>query len=396
MPYPAPAPDIALDDYDAVVHSIYDAALQPDRWVGATRAIARLCGASHAMLFTWAHTPAQGGFLFEHGFPNEIIAQWNAKSLVHEDPFVREALRRDLMNEGDVILGDDLVPFDRLVETPFFRNIFQPSNIAGMCGGVVFDTTDAHKLPTAFSIHHGPQQPRFARQHVELVHRLVAHLSRALGVMFHLRDSQLQLASSRAALDRLSAGVLLLDGQRRIQYANPAALRVLQGGGALQFQSGLDASLHARLRLSPRLAAHEPALRQAIDGALASWATVRPERFAEPVVLPDETGRPQCVLHVGPLGVGAFGEAARAVVFVYDLATARALAPAALCELFDTTPAEARAALQVLQGGSAKTMAGRLGVSVNTFNSQLKAAYAKLGTHRQADLMKLLLALASH
>lgn len=59
------------------------------------------------------------------------------------------------------------------------------------------------------------------------------------------------------------------------------------------------------------------------------------------------------------------------------------------------TGAEARAALQLMQGGSSKEMARHLGISVNTFRTQLAAAYAKSNTHRQADLLKLLLALAS-
>jgi DNA-binding CsgD family transcriptional regulator len=58
------------------------------------------------------------------------------------------------------------------------------------------------------------------------------------------------------------------------------------------------------------------------------------------------------------------------------------------------TPAEAMAALQVLSGGSVAQMADRLQVSVNTFKSQLAAAYAKTMSHRQTDLLKLLLSLS--
>ena len=54
-----------------------------------------------------------------------------------------------------------------------------------------------------------------------------------------------------------------------------------------------------------------------------------------------------------------------------------------------------QAALQMTQGGSLDEMAARLGVSINTCKTQLQAAYAKTGTHRQADLLKLLLGLAS-
>ena len=66
-----------------------------------------------------------------------------------------------------------------------------------------------------------------------------------------------------------------------------------------------------------------------------------------------------------------------------------------LCRLLKLTPAEARAALQLTQGGGSEEMATRLGVASNTLKTQLQAAYTKTGTHRQADLLKLLLALAS-
>ena len=105
------------------------------------------------------------------------------------------------------------------------------------------------------------------------------------------------------------------------------------------------------------------------------------------------------VLHVAPLGnAPAFaigGTRPHAIVFLYDLEAAASVAPGTLCELFGLTGAEARAALQVLQGGSVTDMAQRLGVAANTFKSQIKAVYAKTHTNRQADLLKLLLALAA-
>jgi len=67
--------------------------------------------------------------------------------------------------------------------------------------------------------------------------------------------------------------------------------------------------------------------------------------------------------------------------------------PEQLCELFALTPAEARAALQVLVGGTAADMAARLDVSVNTLKTQLACVYGKTLTHRQPDLLKLLLSL---
>ncbi len=48
--------DVDLARYDDVVHAIYDSALNPSSWQETIAAIADLCGASSALLFTCACT----------------------------------------------------------------------------------------------------------------------------------------------------------------------------------------------------------------------------------------------------------------------------------------------------------------------------------------------------
>lgn len=325
------------------------------------------------------------------------------------DPYVQAAVKRKLTAEGTVILGDQLVPRKALVATPFYRELWQPLGIGGMCTSVVFDSTDAHKLPTALTIYHGEQESPFNAAHADLLKRVLPHVSRALGVMFHLRDQQLQIASSLGALERLPSGVLLLDEHRVVRFANEPAKRIFrQGSGFAIEHSGRELNTGAgttpravgELHLRGRLRAFELALQRAISDALAPWSLLdSPNHFSRALVLPDEEGRPQWVVHVAPLGSDslqpAFGERTRAILFVYDLARASLVPTDVLCELFGLTHAEARAALQVVAGGGAADMAARLNVSVNTFKTQLQAAFAKTRTNRQADLLKLLLSLAT-
>lgn len=58
------------------------------------------------------------------------------------------------------------------------------------------------------------------------------------------------------------------------------------------------------------------------------------------------------------------------------------------------TPAEARAAMQLFACGSTQDMASRLGISVNTFKTQIKA-HAKMNTNRPAGLLRLMLSLGA-
>jgi DNA-binding CsgD family transcriptional regulator/PAS domain-containing protein len=317
---------------------------------------------------------------------------------MHEDPYVSSAMERGLLVEGVAVNGDDLVSPEALHNTEFYRELWRPLDIERVCSGVVFDGTDARKLPTALSVYRSRREPRFQADDVDLMRRLLAHLSRALGVMFHLRDSEWRVAASLAALDRLAGGVVLLDARRRIQFANRAAQETLRRADTLLAGSAVSADGEG-LALHPRLKAHDRAFRDALARALRPLAADDVEHFSEALILPDAGGRPACVVHAAPLvptpSFATGGAPAAPVVFVYDHARAAAVAPQTLVDLFGMTPAEARAALQILQGGGVAEMAARAGISENTFKSQLKEAYLKSHTHRQADLLKLLLALAS-
>lgn len=386
-----------LASYDAVVHAIYDAALKPELWPEVVRNIAALHEAPRALLWTYFHKPAQGGFSFSHNITQASQEIWAAKGSAY-DPWVQSAGAQGRLVEGVVSLDHDLVPEAELVQTPFYNEILAPMDIAKVCSGIVFDGTDACKLPVALSVYRSLRDPRFARVDADTMERLLAHLSRALGVMFHLRDRDLQLAASLSALDRLGSGVVLLDGARRMTFANQAALSLLEQGDPVGLMPAVGAA-PLQLRLHRRLAGLEQGFQRALTLALQPVERDAEAHFSQALLLPASDGRPACVVHAAPLptshGFATGGPQARAIVFLYDLQAAAVVQPQQLCVLFGMTRAEARAALQVTQGGSLEEMAARLHVTVNTLKTQLKAAYAKSGTHRQVDLLKLLLALAS-
>jgi len=66
-------------------------------------------------------------------------------------------------------------------------------------------------------------------------------------------------------------------------------------------------------------------------------------------------------------------------------------AEASLVRSRGLTPAEARVAVRMARGSSTARVARELGVSLETVRTHLKRIYAKLGTTRQADLVRILL-----
>jgi len=358
------------------------------------------CGGFCGSIFTPRHRPSQGGIMIAINLPQSMIELWAAR-FVEDDPFTREALARGIFREGQAINGDELLPTPQLLKSRFYRDLWQPVGIGRMGGGVVFDSTDAHKLPTVLVVFRRLSDPPFGAIEMELIRRLVAHMSRALGVMFHLRDQSLREASSRAAMDRLACGVVLLDSEANVVHMNLSARAQLDSGKIWR----LDASPTQRLqlRLSRRLKAHEPAFKRAIAAALRPLADKDQTHFSDALLLPDADEKPSCVLHAAPLRLSA-GQSANladmssvpsAILLLYDLSAAVRVSASLLMQLFDLSQAEAGVALEALQGGGVQAMALRLNVSVNTVKTQLQAVYQKTQTHRQADLLKLLLALSN-
>lgn len=389
----------ALAQYDALVHRIYDAALEPSHWPAVVADIAAACGGSRCLLFTPTTSPKRGGFTIPHNLSQGALERWAAKS-IHEDPLVQAGLRRNLLREGNAATSVDLLSDEELHRTSFYKELWAPLDIARACFGVVFDGIDSHKRPTVLAVYRSERDGLFEPVVVDLVARLVVHLSRSLGVMYHLRDSEWKVASSQAALDRLAAGVLLLDSKGAVQFTNVAAHRVLQCGDPLALVRGV-ASGQLRPTLHARLKRFEADFHQAVRDALSPLEEDSPRHFSQSLVLPDAEDRPAWVVHVAPIGehaalpAGSGDAPSRAIVILYDLGAATSVEPAVLSDLFGLTPAECRVALQVLKGGTAEEMAGRVGVAVTTFKTQLQNVYAKTNTHRQADLLKLFLALVA-
>ena len=387
---------VNMDVYDTLVHAIYDAALHPLRW---PQVLERLCAAFEsrsALLFTPLHGPAQGGFTFTHCISTATVERWSAKS-IHDDVYTQAAVRRGLLVDGMAVNSDDLVPRVEAYASRFYQELWKPAGLSHGCMGVVFAGTDARHLPTAISIYRGPGDASFLPSHVEMLRALLAHLSRSLGVMYHLRDSQLQMAASLAALDRLPGGVVLLDAAGHASFINRSARALFNKGDVV-----IQAAGHglAQLRLAPALRAQEPAFQSLMRRSLEPQSSTV-QYFSDALVICHANGQSACVVQVAPLGSEqSFGTTdgsrpSRAIVFLYSLESVAQVRPELLCELFSLTPAEARAALQLLHGGGVTEMAERLGVSANTFKTQLRVAYEKTHTHRQADLLKLLLSLTA-
>lgn len=191
-------------------------------------------------------------------------------------------------------------------------------------------------------------------------------------------------------LETSGVGVVLVDSAGTVITANAAAHAIVAHTGVLGIHDG---RLHALRQADQQLLLGH--VRQKAEQQRAQG--VDPDCYAAFALLRDDHPLPVTVMiRPGP----SFGPVSAplrrtAIVILRDPARRLKLAAPDLEQLFDLSPAEARLAQLLADGLSMEEAALQLGVSRNTVRSQLQAVFAKTGTNRQGDLVRLLLSSAA-
>jgi len=186
-------------------------------------------------------------------------------------------------------------------------------------------------------------------------------------------------------LDALSTACFLVDSAGRVQYINKLAVAVVDAADGLLLEGSVLTARHAPERahlksfilgaaLRSRSVAHSP------GGSLS----VSRQRSQFPLLV--------SVLPV-PENIAARQLGTSALVFVFDPASVPQSRAASLRQLYGLTPTEAYLADLLLEGLKVSEIADRMNITLETTRCNLKRVLAKTGTHRQTELMKLMLML---
>jgi len=276
------------------------------------------------------------------------------------------------VGETEFLRSEIFVDYARPMRLGFFWSV----------GGVI---PVEPKVKGAVGIHRPREACPFQAEDKRRVAQLLPHLSRAMRLQSKLqgltRDRQLVLD----ALEKLSVGMVAVDAQSSLLFANPTAERLLRAGLGLTCRHGY---------LGCTDPTKEDELRRLIrEAGLA--AIGRPSESGEAVMaLPRLEGRPLslmvCPLRPHALPVGA---AVPAVLLIIGDPDARpGTSMQALIQLYGLTAAEARLTAALVNGERLEDYAVRQRISINTVRTQSKQIFAKTGQSRQADLIREVLA----
>jgi DNA-binding CsgD family transcriptional regulator len=381
-----------------LIDLIYDGATDSSRWTkDILPAIADYIEAPTCILFSPIHTPQNGGFFFLYGLEQEHIDLYASK-YQSQDSWTLAGTEKNLFHEGNVLIGEDLVPREQLLETTFYKEFLsRDKNTGQLLTSIVYGLDSSAAMPAVCTSHRGLHHPNFGEKERARMRLLLPHLSRSLGVMQRLRSAELTVATSLAALDRLPSGVLLLNDSGAVAFANRAAQHMLGQGDGLSLRKASHATGHGEL------IAESSSVNMAISKAIDATLTRDPydtPHFSKYVTVPRTSRLASYTLQFSALGnhseFGGGSDAFAAIVFIADGAQKIDIDPIALQSAYGLTPAEARVAIALVEFSSAKEVADVLGVSPLTVRAQTNAIYAKLGVNTRTRFVKTMLGLASH
>ena len=388
-----------LERLSALIDHVYEGATDASLWPDIIAHACEWLGSPKGMLYTPLHGREQGGFYFQHGLTDFFLELYKAKYQA-ADLWTQAVVRHNLFVDGTVILGTDLVPHQELVKTSWYRDCLEMGDISRLLSSVVFALQDTEAnpriadMPTACSFYRRSVDEDFSEIERRKLALLVPHFSRALGVMTRLRLSDLKVASSLSALDRLPTAVLLLSSDGDALFANRVATEMLSGSKTLQLKRtstsrGLGKFVAMRNSVNLEIARALSTARK-VDDVL---------HFSSVIRVPGPVSGQDWLIQLSRVGLGsafsADGELPELIAFLTDPRRPLDLAPDLLSRTYGLTLAESRTAVAATGGGSVEEVAARCGVTVNTVKTQLKQVYAKTGANGRAELVRLILGFAT-
>jgi DNA-binding CsgD family transcriptional regulator len=362
------------NDVTDLIERIGDAALDETLWPEVMRVVARHLDASSAVMVRQNHAsglvqgiqvgldPASEGLFRDHYSARNLLRQ---HSEIHEAHGSRAVTVRPWVR-------------DLLHRSEYYNDFLKRFDMASLAWVFLdFDGKDASLI--TFGRPGGAE--RFETADVDRLTRLMPHLMRSYAISRRLGGSGSANAALPRYLEPLPYGAVLLDAFGRIVHANRSARTIAAARDGIMFtRDGLAATAEAaNARLSDEI-------RRAVDPRYRPRA-IRSIRLPRP-----GDARPLAVA-VCPLEDGAypflFGRAS-VLVEIRDLSSAGPALDAWLAECLDLTRAEARVAGLLLAGHDTFAIASRLGISRATVRRYLEQLTSKTGTHRQAELVRLL------
>jgi DNA-binding CsgD family transcriptional regulator len=362
------------------IDRIYQAAIAPECWRAFLESLAEELRARTLHLSFRLPRDGDRGVVFSLGMDESFVSAYRTHFHLI-DPWMPSL---GAERAGEVHGLEEFISDGQLERTAFYDDWMRPQGIF-YAFGAFLRKSGSRDLVSSLSGFRDRGSGPFRKEELDRIRPLVPHLQRALVIHDRVHAAELRAGAAADALDRIVGGVVLLDERGDTLVTNRSADRILAENDGLVLDRG-----------GPRAATREQTgeLRRLVAEASDTRAG-KGEKAAAVLRLVRPSGRPALEAVVAPIcpeSSSLFHERATAAIFVSESGAQSERPVARLRRIYGLTPAAAEVASRLVQGMRLPAISEDLGISIHTVRGHLKQLFARTGTHRQAELIRVLLA----
>jgi DNA-binding CsgD family transcriptional regulator len=367
----------------ALIDLIYAAVLDADLWPTVLAKLADATGTMQAIIATMDRRTDTFASISRRAYP-DLEASYK-DYWAFRNPLWDNATA---LPPGEVFSLDTLMPRQDFAKTPVFNEWWKTADYGLEMLGANLPVAD--RVSSVICVVNARRSDALTSEQTRVFETAVRHVSRAVRVHRQLWTLDLMHDTAPERFESLRQGAILVDAAANVLFTNAPARAVLETGEGLVLKGGCLASTDGAdtlQRLIASCARGVGPMRGPLGGELdvrrgpnrpCLHVSVTPLRSKDPA-----TGMPWLGLRPPA-----------AIVTVVDPETGRRQLAQNLHNRFGLTGAETGLAAEILKGDGRAAAARRRGISVATARAQLSSIFEKTGTHRQAELVHLLLDLA--
>ena len=368
--------ELAQSDAASLIASLYSAVGNDMAWHEVMKRFCASFDAHVGMLVVAGRGQRDQSFYAAHNHSENVARSYSEHWWQH-DLWLHGALEQDLFRAGWMGRGSDWVSPSKLRESAFYKEFLLTMPAEHLLCAVLSDGQGALRAPPMhISLFRRPDQSDFTPQDVDNLAAIYPHLHRAIDLHWQMKSAQEQLGVFHRSLDSMDFGVGFFDTAGHLSFANTAA----------KSRAARADITWSRSYFLPQLAAPlAPLASDPLGTLLLAAATgeggsklldADTIALALPVSAPAKNSAGDARAAVMLLLIDRQGRTDTAVGFVI--------------QAFGLSPAESRVLPLLIQGQTPTEIAQSLDLKLPTVRSQLSAIFAKTGTTRQQELIRLL------
>lgn len=358
---------------------IYEAALNPMLWQEVLTEIADFTGSSTAIFTATDQLSPNYDFVFTHNIPPTSVQAYQDEQVkvldmrLHAPFWAEKAL-------GDTVLNTFAHYAAMPVETDeflFYQKCVKPTNVSHVAAVLLERSAYSWAV---FAVHRSPQLNEYSEQEEKILKRLGVHLRRVLQIHRQMTMLQEDKKNIYQVLDHFKIGVILVNQDSRLCYANAIVKKTFEKSSILE----LDKKNSLKT-----LKNFQEKLNQLIRSALFENNDLSNEAGG---VLALYDNNHSLMLSILPFSEKeAQYHQKQAIIFVTQTNQAQYLAKDYLIQKYKLAKRELEVCDLFVNGLSLEQIAKHMDISYGSIRVYIKNIFSKTECSSQAELMQLLM-----